>query len=133
MGWSDDDEFGWIVFFVSSWHHDRWWNQISITINSMFTNGLGVDGTGTRVGTDIVASSVPLVHGTVVATNTIFSLATSVATAGTAAKFTFEDAYLGAVGSANATFVGTTEYDFSSTTTAASATPIAAQNEVMGP
>ena len=99
----------------------------------MFTSGLGVDGTGTCVGTDIVASSVPLVHRTVVATNTIFSLATSVATAGTAAKFTFEDAYLGAVGSANATFVGTTEYDLSSTTTAASAMPIAAQNEVMGP
>ena len=107
-------------------------NQISITINSMSTSGLGVDGTGTRVASDIVASSVAVVNGAVDSTKTIFTLVTSSATAGAAAKFSFEDAFLGAAGATNATSVGTTEYTFSSTTTAASTTPTAAQNAVMG-
>jgi flagellin len=97
-------------------------NQISITINSMSTSGLGVDGTGTRTASDIVPSSVALVHGTVDATKTIFTLAKSSATVGTAAKFTFEDAFNS----------GSVEYAFSSTTTAASTTPTDAQNAVMG-
>jgi flagellin len=97
-------------------------NQISITINSMSTSGLGVDGTGTRTASDIVPSSAALVHGTVDATKTIFTLAKSSATVGTAAKFTFEDAFNS----------GSVEYAFSSTTTAASTTPTDAQNAVMG-
>ena len=101
-------------------------NQIGITINSMSTSGLGVDGTGTRTATHIVPSSVALVHGAVDGTKTIFTLAKSSATVGTAAKFTFEDAFP-VDGSA-----GTAEYDFSSTTTAASTTPTDAENAVMG-
>ena len=69
-------------------------NQIFMTINSMSTSGLCIDGTGTLTAANIVPSTVGPVHGTVDATQTVFTLATTGATAGTAAKFTFKDAIL---------------------------------------
>ena len=65
-----------------------------MTINSMSTSGLCIDGTGTLTAANIVPSTVGPVHGTVDATQTVFTLATTGAAAGTAAKFTFKDAIL---------------------------------------
>jgi flagellin len=101
-------------------------NQISITINSMSTSGLGVNGAGTRVATDIDASSVTLVNAT--QADNVFTLKTSGATDATAAKITFKDSNDYAItGTA-----GTVQYAFSSTTKATSTSPTDAQNAVMG-
>ena len=120
MGWSDDDEFGWIVFFVSSWHHDRWWNQISITINSMSTGGLGVNGAGTRVTVYIDAGT-----GTASISARVDNVVTFGATGivGAPALITFVDADDYAV----AGTAGTTNYDFSSTTKVVGAGATAAE------
>jgi flagellin len=97
-------------------------NQIAVSIGAMDTATLGVDGVGTRVATDITATTgaPELVNATQV--NNVFTLLKTGATDATAAKVSFTDAFNS----------GTTEYSFSSTTVSTDTTPTDAENAIMG-
>jgi flagellin len=97
-------------------------NQIAVSIGAMDTATLGVDGVGTRVATDITATTgaPALVNATQV--NNVFTLLKTGATDATAAKVSFTDAFNS----------GTTEYSFSSTTVSTDTTPTDAENAIMG-
>jgi flagellin len=97
-------------------------NQIAVSIGAMDTATLGVDGVGTRVATDITATTgdPALVNATQV--NNVFTLLKTGATDATAATVSFTDAFNS----------GTTEYSFSSTTVSTDTTPTDAENAIMG-
>jgi len=100
-------------------------NQISITINSMSTSGLGVNGAGTRALADV--SNGTTTSSFSAQSGNVFTFGAS-GTAGAAATISFVDANDYAV----AGTAGTINYPFTSTTTAVGTTATGAEAIAMG-